>query len=94
VVEVSSNVGFGVYAAKDFQEGDFIVRYGGKLTATGKLSESFTESEDNVKDKSYNMACGVEGIGLDGKKFRNLGGFINHSTSPNAGNLEYVFVKR
>jgi len=73
LAEVSPNVGFGVFAAKDFQEGDYIVRYGGKLS-----------SQDNIKDKAYNMASGVEGIGLDGKKFRNLGGMINHCSNCNA----------
>jgi hypothetical protein len=35
LAKVSDNVGFGVFAAKDFKEGDYIVRYGGRLTKTG-----------------------------------------------------------
>mmetsp|Transcript_10370 Transcript_10370/g.14218 ORF Transcript_10370/g.14218 Transcript_10370/m.14218 type:complete len:247 (+) Transcript_10370:3-743(+) len=73
LAKVNENVGWGVFAAKDFQEGDFIVRYGGHLMAA-----------DKVKDRSYAMASGVEGMILNGKKHRNLGGMINHSKKPNA----------
>uniref|UniRef100_A0A6B2L7K5 SET domain-containing protein n=1 Tax=Arcella intermedia TaxID=1963864 RepID=A0A6B2L7K5_9EUKA len=66
-------VGFGVYAKKDFKEGDFIVRYGGFI---GK------ERED--EDTSYRMTSGLEGVVLDSKLYRNLGGFVNHSKHPNA----------
>jgi hypothetical protein len=34
--KISDEVGWGVFAAKDFKEGDFIVRYGGCLTSLGK----------------------------------------------------------
>jgi len=72
LAKVNDNVGFGVFAAKDFQEGDYVIRYGG----------CFTKS-DKIKDKSYNMASGIDGVGLDARKFRNLGGMINHCPSPN-----------
>jgi len=70
---INNHVGYGVFAAKDFQEGDFIVRYGGHLTPS-----------ESLKDKSYLMASGVEGMGLNAAKKRNLGGMINHSNNANA----------
>jgi len=72
VSKINDNVGYGVFAAKNFKEGEFVVRYGGRITKSEK-----------IKDKSYNMASGVEGVGLNAKYFRNLGGMINHSSSPN-----------
>jgi hypothetical protein len=56
-----------------FTTGDFIVRYGGNLL----LSE-------NIKNKQYMMGCGIYGISLDGSKYRNLAGMINHGAEPNA----------
>ncbi len=32
---INENVGYGAYAAKNFQPGEFIVKYGGRLTAEG-----------------------------------------------------------
>jgi SET domain-containing protein len=37
-----------------------------------------------VKNRDYAMVSGLEGILLDAKEKRNLGGMINHSKSPNA----------
>lgn len=73
VSKVDDKVGYGVFAKRDFKEGDFIVRYGG-----------FVEKEESVTNRDYSMTSGVEGIILDATKYRNLGGFINHSDKPNA----------
>lgn len=35
LAKIDDRVGYGVFAAKDFEAGDFIVRYGGCLTAEG-----------------------------------------------------------
>jgi len=37
-----------------------------------------------LKDRSFTMASGLEGIGLDATHYRNLGGIINHSKAANA----------
>jgi len=67
-------VGYGVFAGKDFKEGDFIVRYGG-----------YIDKEDNVPCRDYAVASGIETMILDATIYRNLGGFINHSDEfPNA----------
>jgi hypothetical protein len=74
LAQIDEIVGYGVFALKDFQAGDFIVRYGGCLTG-----------EKKVRDRSYAVMSGVEGVVLDATKYRNLGGMINHSsTAPNA----------
>jgi hypothetical protein len=33
--KVNDSVGYGVFAAKDFKKGDYIVRYGGELKLAG-----------------------------------------------------------
>ncbi|KAL6063797.1 SET domain-containing protein [Balamuthia mandrillaris] len=73
LAKIDDRVGYGVFAAKDFEAGDFIVRYGGCLTA-----------EDEIKDKAYTVVSGVEGVALDAKRYRNFGGMMNHSATPNA----------
>eukprot|EP01119_Soliformovum_irregulare_P003876 TRINITY_DN14924_c0_g1_i1.p1 TRINITY_DN14924_c0_g1~~TRINITY_DN14924_c0_g1_i1.p1 ORF type:complete len:444 (+),score=108.04 TRINITY_DN14924_c0_g1_i1:44-1333(+) len=70
---INSNVGYGVFAARDFEAGDFIVRYNGHIS-----------SAELVKGRSYCMQSGIEGVVLDAKRHRNLGGMINHSEHPNA----------
>eukprot|EP01116_Phalansterium_solitarium_P024370 TRINITY_DN8916_c0_g1_i2.p1 TRINITY_DN8916_c0_g1~~TRINITY_DN8916_c0_g1_i2.p1 ORF type:complete len:519 (+),score=160.91 TRINITY_DN8916_c0_g1_i2:685-2241(+) len=77
---VSDSVGYGVFAAKDFVEGDYIVRYGGSLVAAAAL-----------EDRSYTMASGVEGVGLDARKHRNLAGMINHSSTAFNAESQCVF---
>jgi hypothetical protein len=41
IAKINDQVGFGVFAGKDFQEGDYIVRYGGKITETGNNRTNF-----------------------------------------------------
>lgn len=63
LAKINDHVGWGVFANKDFKEGDFIVRYGGHLTATRiffkKNSFNLTFKE-TLTDKSYNMASGLK----------------------------------
>lgn len=35
LAKINDNVGWGVFAARDFKEGEFVVRYGGKISKTG-----------------------------------------------------------
>eukprot|EP01130_Rhizamoeba_saxonica_P018863 TRINITY_DN9595_c0_g1_i1.p1 TRINITY_DN9595_c0_g1~~TRINITY_DN9595_c0_g1_i1.p1 ORF type:complete len:407 (-),score=95.36 TRINITY_DN9595_c0_g1_i1:21-1160(-) len=70
---INEEVGYGCFAARDFEEGDYIVRYGGCFS-----------KESAVKDRNYSMSSGVESIVLNSKTYRNLGGMINHSASPNS----------
>jgi hypothetical protein len=35
LAKINDNVGWGVFAARDFKEGEFVVRYGGKITKSG-----------------------------------------------------------
>jgi len=69
---IDDSIGYGVFAGKDFTAGEFVVRYGGYLSLS-----------DSIEDRDFVMDSGIEGIGLDAKKFRNLGGMINHSAHPN-----------
>ncbi|PRP89471.1 hypothetical protein PROFUN_01334 [Planoprotostelium fungivorum] len=71
--KIDDVVGYGVFACQDIAEGEYIMRYGGYLNST-----------DKVQTKSYLMASGLEGVGLDSFKYRNMGGMINHSTDANA----------
>jgi hypothetical protein len=67
LAKISDTVGFGVYAGKSFQVGDFIVRYGGHI-----------QKEENVSSHAYCMTSGVEGVILNSEKMRNMGGMVNH----------------
>jgi len=69
---IDETIGYGIFAGKDYSLGDFVVRYGGYLS-----------NSDSIVDRDFVMDSGIEGIGLDAKKFRNLGGMINHSARPN-----------
>jgi len=71
--KIDDTIGYGVFSNKDYNEGDFIVRYGGFITKESKIS-----------NRSYCMTSGIEGVILDATKYRNLGGMINHSIIPNA----------
>eukprot|EP01127_Copromyxa_protea_P013049 TRINITY_DN3464_c0_g1_i2.p1 TRINITY_DN3464_c0_g1~~TRINITY_DN3464_c0_g1_i2.p1 ORF type:complete len:285 (+),score=77.95 TRINITY_DN3464_c0_g1_i2:473-1327(+) len=73
LAKISEEVGYGVYAARDFEEDEFIVRYVGKFV--------IDEAEEN---RVYCMESGMEGIVLSALSYRNLGAMINHSSSPNA----------
>lgn len=73
---ISDQVGYGAFADKDFQVGDFIVRYGG-----------FVQKEGKVSSHAYCMSSGVEGVILNSEKYRNMGGMINHSKG-NGANAE------
>jgi len=81
LAKVNDNIGFGVFAAKNFEIGEYIVRYAGKLMLA-----------EEIKDKSYTMTTGIETIGLDAFKYRNLAAMINHSSEPNA-ECQCVFDK-
>jgi len=78
---INEEVGWGVYAAKDYLPGDYIVRYGGML-----------EEEEKVESKSYNLMVSFEGYVLSALQHRNLGGMVNHSFFPNA-ETQCVFEK-
>jgi len=73
LAKIDDTVGYGVFAKKHFQEGDFIVRYGG-----------FIAKEEKNTSRAYCMSSGLEGVILDASVYRNLGGVINHSQNPNA----------
>lgn len=80
---VSPEVGLGIYARKDFKEGDFIGEYTGEVTeksTDSTYSWSYPPSEGNVLGKR----CSLNG-GKQGNELR----FANHSEEPN---LEMKFV--
>jgi len=81
LAKIDEKVGWGVFARKPFEKGDYIVRYGGQVV-----------SKKTVKNRSYSMQSGVEGVVLDATHYRNLGAFINHSATPNA-QAECIFDK-
>lgn len=73
LAKIDDKVGYGVYAAHDFEEGDFIVRYSGLF-----------QKQTKTAAHSYSMASGVESVVLNSVHYRNFGGMINHSKNPNA----------
>lgn len=86
---IRSQVGYGVYAKKDFKKGDFILRYCGKFSKDGRLLSvsqflSLTTIDlEEVKDRAYAIYTKMDSIVLDGKFFRNFGPLTNHSKHPN-----------
>lgn len=70
---VNEKVGNGLFALRDIQEGEFVSVYGGELKKTEEV-----KSNNNT---NYEIQTFLEEFVIDGKKFRSLAGFINHSAS-------------
>ncbi|KYQ91099.1 hypothetical protein DLAC_08005 [Tieghemostelium lacteum] len=77
---VSDQVGYGLFAGKDFEKGDYIVRYGGMVTMNEKMQST-----------DYNMMISNEDFGLNGQQYRSLGGMINHSQKFKNAQSECIF---
>eukprot|EP01132_Coremiostelium_polycephalum_P010391 gene10391-12762_t len=77
---ISDKIGWGIYANKDFQRGDYILRYGGMITLDEKMTTT-----------NYNMMISAEGFGLDASKYRCLGGMVNHSNKFSNAESECIF---
>ncbi|EGC31931.1 hypothetical protein DICPUDRAFT_89443 [Dictyostelium purpureum] len=77
---ISEQVGWGLFANRDFQRGDYIVRYGGMITMNQEM-----------KTTDYNMMISNEDFGLDASKYRSLGGMINHSSKFKNAESECIF---
>ena len=75
---VDKDIGWGLFAGKKFEKGDYICRYGALAT-----------SSEKIVDRDYTMMSGVAGVAYDASKYRNLGGFINHDNNPNVTVYEY-----
>ncbi len=73
LARVNETVGHGVFAAQRYEIGELIVSYGGRISKANQ-----------VEDRSYAMSSGIEGFVLDATRYRNMGGFVNHSKNPNA----------
>eukprot|EP01126_Amoeba_proteus_P014426 TRINITY_DN1631_c0_g1_i3.p1 TRINITY_DN1631_c0_g1~~TRINITY_DN1631_c0_g1_i3.p1 ORF type:complete len:476 (-),score=100.50 TRINITY_DN1631_c0_g1_i3:154-1581(-) len=98
LAKIDDKVGYGVFAGKDFEKDEYIVRYVGVFIAEDECHNSHPNPNPNPnKEKhfhyrdekapnphTYCMSSGVEGIVLSAANYRNLGGFINHSSTPNA----------
>jgi hypothetical protein len=72
VAWVDERVGWGLFAGKRFEAGDYVCRYGALATAS-----------DAIVNRDYTMTSGVPGVAYDAVKYRNVGGFINHDALPN-----------
>ncbi|EGG23421.1 hypothetical protein DFA_05553 [Cavenderia fasciculata] len=77
---ISDQVGWGLYANKDFQKGEYIVRYGGRIN-----------SAENMVTHCYNMMSSMDGFGLDAYRHRSMGGMINHSAKHKNAESECIF---
>jgi hypothetical protein len=73
ISKISEEVGWGAFAARPIAAGEYIIRYGGLI-----------EKSKSVKDRSYCIQSGIQGVILNAQRFRNLAAFINHSQHPNA----------
>lgn len=86
-----SSAGLGLFAAKDFKKGEFIIEYTG---------EKITEAEANRRGGLYLFELNDEWT-IDGKGRENTARYLNHSCAPNCypeldENDEhiYIFAKR
>jgi len=95
IAKINDQVGWGAFAARDIAKDDYVVRYGGRIenSSTCQRLEAWQLAcllvwlggslihvvLELVKDRSYSMQSGIEGVVLNSLKFRNLAAFINHS---------------
>jgi len=93
LAKISDEVGYGVFAGKDFQQGNtYLTARGARICKYIYLFPSsitigdyiiryggMIVGEEEITDWSYAMSTGVEGVVLDAKKYRNLAGMLNHS---------------
>lgn len=75
IVRDSEN-GKGVYAAKNFEKGEVILEFHGKLFSREELPKPYNEVEDHYLQIDNDLYMGPSG-GTDD--------FFNHSCDPNAG---------
>eukprot|EP01133_Synstelium_polycarpum_P011940 gene11940-13915_t len=77
---ISEAVGWGVFAARDLKAGEYIVRYGGRITMGEKMTTL-----------AYNMMLSFDDYGLDASSLRSLGGMINHSANHHNAESQCIF---
>lgn len=68
-----SSAGLGLFAAKDFSAGDFIIQYKG---------EKITHDEADRRGGKYLFTLNEKWV-IDGKERANTARYINHSCEPN-----------
>eukprot|EP01091_Cochliopodium_minus_P005847 TRINITY_DN15744_c0_g1_i1.p1 TRINITY_DN15744_c0_g1~~TRINITY_DN15744_c0_g1_i1.p1 ORF type:complete len:191 (+),score=32.26 TRINITY_DN15744_c0_g1_i1:36-608(+) len=80
---INEKIGFGVFALKDIRPDSFICRYGGKLKELNKITCK--------NNSNYEIQTCYDQYVIDGKKYRSIGGFINHSSNANVELSQFVY---
>eukprot|EP01062_Namystynia_karyoxenos_P033777 TRINITY_DN24807_c0_g1_i1.p1 TRINITY_DN24807_c0_g1~~TRINITY_DN24807_c0_g1_i1.p1 ORF type:complete len:701 (+),score=175.54 TRINITY_DN24807_c0_g1_i1:105-2105(+) len=91
LADLGDGVGFGVFARKCFEPGDYICTYFGEVVSDRIFAET---DDDSPGQYSMTMPGEIDGkpidFRIDARRCRNLGGMVNHSQLANAHTDAFV----